>query len=178
MFYPTDKIAIFIDGLSLWNSAKIHNVGVDYKKLHAEFRKRGKLTRAFYYTTMSDNEDFSPVRKLVDFLSYNGYVIRTQTIRENDSGTGLKKASSYMRMRMAMDAISLSDHLDHLILMSGDGELTPLVEELQRRGVRVSVCAAMTPDEVIISDDLRRQADNFIEFGSIKDIIGMERRDG
>ncbi len=62
------------------------------------------------------------------------------------------------------------------VLFSGDGDFRPLVATLQRKGVRVSVVSTIRSTPPMIADDLRRQADNFIELEELKDAIGRPPR--
>src|SRR5919199_1324944 len=89
IFYPEERIAIFIDGANLYSAARGLAFDIDYKRLLELFRTKGRLVRAFYYTA--------------------------------------------------------------------------LVEEVQHRGVRVSVVSTIKSSPPMVSDDLRRQADAFIE---------------
>jgi uncharacterized LabA/DUF88 family protein len=68
-------------------------------------------------------------------------------------------------------------HVDHIVLFSGDGDFRPLVEALQRMGVRVSVVSTVRTQPSMIADELRRQADNFIELDDLREVIGRPPRD-
>ena len=81
-----------------------------------------------------------------------------------------------MDIELAVDAMELAPHVDHIVLFSGDGDFRPLLESIQRQGVRVSVVSTIRSQPPMISDELRRQADNFIELQELKDVIGRPPR--
>jgi uncharacterized LabA/DUF88 family protein len=174
-FYPTDKIALFIDGANLYSAAKNLNIDLDYKKLIDEFQKRGVLVRAYYYTTIVEEQEYSPIRPLVDWLDYNGFTVVTKSAKEYVDPTGRKRYRGDMDVEIAVDMMEMAGHADHLVLFSGDGDFRRLVEAVQRRGVRVTVVSTMKSQPAMASDDLRRQADTFVELADLAAIIGRPR---
>ena len=175
-FYPTDKMVLFIDGANLYSSAKGLGFDIDYKKLLEEFRKRGILTRAYYYTALVEDQEYSPIRPLVDWLDYNGYSLVTKTAREYTDSQGRKRWRGDMDVEIAVDMMEMAPHVDHIILFSGDGDFRRLVEAVQQRGVRVTVVSTMKSQPPMASDDLRRQADSFVDLADLADIIGRPAR--
>ncbi|MDD7973455.1 NYN domain-containing protein [Roseinatronobacter alkalisoli] len=176
MFYKDEKLALFIDGANLYSAARALGFEIDYKLLRQEFMRRGKLLRAFYYAALLENEEFSPIRALVDWLSYNGYNLVTKSAKEYSDSEGRRKVKGNMDIELAVDAMELAPHIDHAVLFSGDGDYSPLIESLQRQGVRVSVVSTIRSKRPIASDELRRQADNFIELDELRDVIGRPLR--
>ena len=176
-FYPTDRMALFIDGANLFSAAKAVGFDIDYKKLLDEFRKRGLLIRAYYYTAIVEDQDYSPVRPLVDWLDYNGFTMVTKSAREFTDSQGRKRWRGDMDMEIAVDMLELAPRLDHAVLFSGDGDFRPVVQALQRKGVRVSVVSTVKSQPPMASDDLRRQADAFIELADLSELIGRPARD-
>ncbi len=172
MFYRDDRLALFIDGSNLYAAAKALGFDIDYKLLRAEFLRRGKLVRAFYYTALLENDEYSPIRPLVDWLNYNGFTMRTKPAKEYTDSLGRRKVKGNMDVELCVDAMELAAHVDHVVLFSGDGDFKPLVEALQRKGVRVSVCSTIRSQPPMISDDLRRQADNFIDLEDLREVVG------
>ena len=170
-FYVQERLAIFIDGSNLYGAAKALGFDVDYKKLLTEFGKRGILVRAFYYTALAENEEYSPIRPLIDWLDYNGYAMVTKPIKEYTDGLGRRKVKSNMDIELAVDAMEMSETVDHLIIFSGDGDFRRLVEALQRKGKRVSVVSTIRSQPPMVADELRRQADNFIELQDLQTLI-------
>ena len=177
MFYKDERLALFIDGANLYAAGKALGFDIDYKLLRQEFMRRGKLLRAFYYTALLENEEYSPIRPLVDWLHYNGYNMVTKTAKEYTDSMGRRKVKGNMDIELAVDAMELAPRLDHAVLFSGDGDFRPLVESLQRQGVRVSVVSTIRSQPPMIADDLRRQADNFIELDELRDVIGRPPRE-
>ncbi|MDE0110688.1 MAG: NYN domain-containing protein, partial [Albidovulum sp.] len=172
MFYRDERLALFIDGSNLYAASRSLGFDIDYKKLREEFMRRGKLLRAFYYTALIESEDYSPIRPLVDWLNYNGFMMVTKPAREFTDSMGRRKIKGNLDIELTVDAMESADHVDHIVLFSGDGDFKPLVEALQRRGVRVSVASTIRSVPPMVADELRRQADNFIELADLKDVIG------
>ena len=177
MFYRDERLALFIDGSNLYAAAKALGFDIDYKLLRQEFMRRGKLLRAFYYTALLENEEYSPIRPLVDWLHYNGFTMVTKPAKEYTDSMGRRKVKGNMDIELAVDAMELAPHVDHMVIFSGDGDFRPLVEALQRKGVRISVVSTIRSQPPMIADELRRQADNFIELEELREVIGRPSRE-
>ena len=177
MFYRDERLALFIDGSNLYATSKALGFDIDYKLLRQEFMRRGKLLRAFYYTALLENEEYSPIRPLVDWLHYNGFSMVTKPAKEFTDAQGRRKVKGNMDIELTVDAMELAPRVDHIVLFSGDGDFRPLVESLQRQGVRVSVVSTIRSQPPMIADELRRQADNFIELDELKDVVGRPPRE-
>ena len=158
-----ERTALFIDGANLYATAKALGFDIDYKRLLKEFQTRGYLVRAFYYTALIEDQEYSSIRPLIDWLDYNGYRVVTKPTKEFVDSTGRRKVKGNMDIELAIDALELAPHINHMVLFSGDGDFRSLVEAMQRRGVRVTVASTMRSSPPMVSDDLRRQADSFIE---------------
>jgi uncharacterized LabA/DUF88 family protein len=161
-FYPTDRMALFIDGANLYSAAKSLGFDIDYRKLLEEFRKRGVLIRAYYYTALVEDQEYSPIRPLVDWLDYNGFTLVTKPAREYTDREGRKRFRGDMDLEIAVDMMELTPRCDHVVLFSGDGDFRCLVEAVQ---------------PPMASDELRRQADAFVDLADLVDIIGRPARD-
>jgi uncharacterized LabA/DUF88 family protein len=177
MFYKDERLALFIDGSNLYAAAKSLGFDIDYKLLRQEFMRRGKMLRAFYYTALLDNEEYSPIRPLVDWLNYNGFTMVTKPAKEYTDSQGRRKVKGNMDIELTVNAMELASRVDHIVLFSGDGDFRPLIESLQRQGVRVSVVSTIRSQPPMIADELRRQADNFIELDELKDVLGRPSRE-
>ena len=175
-FYPTDRLALFIDGANLYSAAKSLGFDIDYRKLLEEFRKRGVLIRAYYYTALVEHEEYSPIRPLVDWLDYNGFQLVTKAAREYTDAQGRKRWRGDMDVEIAVDMMEIANSADHLVLFSGDGDFRAVVEAVQRKGVRVTVVSTVKSQPPMASDDLRRQADNFVDLADLSEIIGRPSR--
>ena len=142
-FYPNERIAMFIDGSNLYAAARALSFDIDYKRLLEEFASQGRLIRAFYYTALVEDAEYSPIRPLVDWLDYNGYTLVTKPTKEFTDAAGRRKIKGNMDIELAIDVLEMTEHVDHIVLFSGDGDFRPLVEAAQRRGVRVSVVSTI-----------------------------------
>ncbi len=169
-----ERIALFIDGANLYATAKSLGFDIDYKRLLKEFQSRGKLVRAFYYTALIEDQEYSSIRPLIDWLDYNGFAVVTKPTKEFIDALGRRKVKGNMDIELAVDAMEMADHLDHIVLFSGDGDFRSLVEAVQRKGVRVSVVSTNTTQPAMIADELRRQADEFIDLVSLVSKIGRD----
>ena len=178
-FHPEERVALFIDGVNLYQTARALGFDIDYKRLLGVFSAKARLIRALYYTALQEDQEYSPVRPLVDWLDYNGYNVVTKPMREYVDGSGRRKLRGAMDIDMAVDMMTLADRLDHAVLFSGDGDFRPLVDALQRRGLRVSVVSTLRSQPAMVADELRRQADQFIDLADLAPQIAREgaRRD-
>ena len=169
-----DRIALFIDGANLYATAKTLGFDIDYKRLLKEFQTRGRLIRSFYYTALVEDQEYSSIRPLIDWLDYNGYAVVTKPAKEFTDSLGRRKIKGNMDIELAVDAMEMADHLDHIVLFSGDGDFRSLVEALQRKGVRVSVVSTVATQPPMVADELRRQADEFIDLMQLIHKIGRD----
>lgn len=177
MFYRDERLALFIDGANLYAAARALGFDIDYKLLRTEFARRGKLVRAFYYTALLETDDYSPVRPLVDWLQYNGFAMVTKPAKEFTDAAGRRKVKANMDIELAVDAMEMARHVEHIVIFSGDGDFKRLVQSLQRQAVRVSIVSTIRSNPPMISDDLRRQCDNFIELDDLREVIGRPPRE-
>ena len=174
MFDPREKIALFIDGANLYSAARSLGFDIDYKRLLAEFGKKGYLLRAYYYTALAEDQEFSTLRPLIDWLDYNGYSVVTKPLKEFFDQSGRRKVKGNMDIELVIDAMELCEQVDHIVLFSGDGDFRRLAEAVQRKGKKFSVVSTLQTQPPMIADDLRRQADNFIELSDLQNTIGRD----
>jgi len=174
IFYPTERTALFIDGANLYSASKALGFDIDYKRLLALFRTKGQMVRALYYTALPEDQEYSSIRPLIDWLDYNGYTMVTKPTKEFTDASGRRKVKGNMDIELAVDAMELADNLDHLVLFSGDGDFRSLVEALQQKGKRVSVVSTLRTQPPMAADELRRQADQFIDLAELEDEIGRD----
>lgn len=176
IIYPNERLALFIDGANLHAAARMLGFDIDYRKLREEFSRKGVLVRAFYYTAMLEDQEYSPLRPLVDWLDYNGYTVVTKPTKEFTDASGRRKLKGNMDIELAVDMMQIADYVDHLVLFSGDGDFRRLVEAVQRRGKRVSVVSTVRSQPPMVADELRRQADDFLELQELAPLIAREPR--
>lgn len=174
MSLAPSRIAIFVDGANLYATARTLGFDIDYKRLLKEFQDRGTLLRAFYYTAVIEDQEFSSIRPLVDWLDYNGYTVVTKATKEFIDATGRRKIKANMDIELAVDAMELAGKIDEMVLFSGDGDFRSLVAAMQRRGVRVTVVSTIATQPPMIADELRRQADVFTDLAELQAKVGRD----
>ncbi len=170
-FYPEEKLAVFIDGANLYAAAKSLNFDIDYKRLLNWISAQSRLVRAFYYTALMEDQEYSPIRPLIDWLDYNGYTMVTKPAKEFTDHSGRRKVKGNMDIELAIDMMELADHVDHIMLFSGDGDFRRLLESVQRKGVRMTVVSTIRTQPPMVADELRRQADHFIDLSDLMEFI-------
>jgi uncharacterized LabA/DUF88 family protein len=170
----SNRIAFFIDGANLYATAKALGFDIDFRRLLTDFQKRGTLVRAFYYTAIIEDQEYSSIRPLIDWLNYNGYTVVTKATKEFIDATGRRKVKGNMDIELAVDAMELTERIDQMFLFSGDGDFRSLVAAVQRRGVRVTVVSTIATHPPMIADDLRRQADVFIDLRELQPKVSRD----
>jgi uncharacterized LabA/DUF88 family protein len=168
------RIALFIDGPNLFATAKALGLDIDYKRLLNTFQSQAMLIRAFYFTTMFEDQEYSVLRPLVDWLDYNGYTVVTKAAKEFIDASGRRRAKGNTHIELAVDAMEMSEHIDEMVLFSGDGDFRSLVEAIQRRGVRVTVVSTISTQPPMVADELRRQADVFLDLRELQPRIARD----
>jgi uncharacterized LabA/DUF88 family protein len=174
MTSSSNRIALFIDGANLYLTAKTLGFDIDYRRLLKEFESRGTLLRAFYYTAVIEDQEFSSIRPLIDWLDYNGYTVVTKATKEFIDASGRRKVKGNMDIELAVDAMEIAEHVDQIVLFSGDGDFRSLVEAVQRRGVRVTVVSTISSQPPMIADELRRQTDVFTDLSELRSKLGRD----
>lgn len=175
-FYKDERIALFIDGANLYSAARAVGLEIDFRKLLKEFQGKGRLLRANYYTALVETDEYSPIRPLVDWLAYNGYTVIKKPAREFTDREGRKRVRGSMDVELAVDMLETARNIDHIVLFSGNGDFRRAVEAVKARGVRVSVVSTVASNPPMISDDLRREADNFIDLEDLGELVARPRQ--
>jgi uncharacterized LabA/DUF88 family protein len=168
LFIGSERLGLFIDGANLYSASRVLGFDIDYRKMLAWFATRANLRRAFYYTALLETEEYSPLRPLTDFLMYNGYQVVTKPAKQFTDSQGRTRVKGNMDIELAIDMLEMAPHLDHVVLFSGDGDFRRLIEAVQRKGLRVTVASTIRVQPPMIADDLRRQADQFIDLDDLK----------
>jgi uncharacterized LabA/DUF88 family protein len=168
------KIALFIDGPNLYATAKALGIDIDFKRLLRDFQDRGTLVRAFYYTAVFEDHESVSIRPLIDWLDYNGYTVVAKATKEFVDAGGHRKLKGNIDVELAVDALEMAEHVDEIVLFSGDSAFCSLVAALHRRGVRVSVVSSIASSPPMIATELRRQADVFMDLRDLQTRIGRE----
>ncbi len=175
-FYSNERIALFIDGANLYSAARTLGFDIDYKRLREHFASQARLIRAFYYTALVEDQEYSPIRPLVDWLDYNGFTLVTKPTKEFTDAMGRRKIKGNMDIELAVDVMEMTAHVDHIVLFSGDGDFRRLVDAAQRKGTRVTLVSTVASSPPIVADELRRQADHFIDLRDIQELIQRDAR--
>ncbi len=176
-FYPDERIAMFIDGSNLYSSGKTLDYDIDYKKLLDLFKNKGRLIQANYYTALLENDDYSPLRPLIDFLDYNGFHVVTKPAKNYTDRDGRNRIKGNMDIEMTVDMLDIAPYIDHILLFTGDGDFRAVVKAVQAKGVRVSVVSTLKSKPPMLADELRRQANDVIELADMGTLIGRPKRD-
>ena len=170
-FHPSERLALFVDGANLYATAKALGFDIDYRRLLGHFKKQGQFVRALYYTALAEDQEYSSIRPLIDWLDYNGYSMVTKPTKEFTDAMGRRKVKGNMDIELTVDAMKLAPSIDHIVLFTGDGDFRALIAALQEQGKRVSVVSTLQSQPPMIADELRRQADQFIEIADLENII-------
>lgn len=175
MLNKTEKTVVFIDGANLYATARGLDFDIDYKRLLALFRDGSNLVRAYYYTVLIEDQEYSPIRPLVDWLDYNGYTLVTKPAKDFTDSSGRRRIRSSIDVDLAVDMLEIADRVDHVLLFSGDGGYRRLIEAVQRRGAKVTVVSTTAGNTASVADELRRQADRFVDLRELQDEIARAR---
>ena len=177
LIHPNERVALFIDGANLYSATRSLTSDIDYRKLLDEFKNHGRLVRAYYYTALVEDQEFSPIRPLVDWLDYNGYTLVTKPAKEYTDANGRRRFKGDMDVEIAVDLLQATSFIDHAFLFSGDGDFLAAIEAAQRKGMRVSVISTIKSNPPMASDDIRRAADNFVDLTDLSSLIGRPPRE-
>lgn len=172
--YSGPRLALFIDGANLHATAKALGFDIDFGRLQNHFRNRGRMLRALYYTAISEEQEYSSIRPLIDWLDYNGFHMVTKPTKEYRDAIGNRKVKGNMDIELAVDAMKLAPSLDEIILFTGDGDFRALVSALQEQGKRVCVVSTLESKPAMVADELRRQADEFIDLADLEQYISRD----
>jgi uncharacterized LabA/DUF88 family protein len=178
---PYRRFAIFIDGASLNQTTHALGLKVDFQRLLNYFAGRGSLLRAFYFTLLLGEATPEWLTRLTTWLSHNGYcvitkpgkVVRQPVQDENGVTRWVGTVKGSMDIELTVEMMTLAPHLDTVVLISGRGDLVPVVEGMKSRGVRVIVVSSISGAESAVANELRREADEFIDLATIADHICM-----
>jgi uncharacterized LabA/DUF88 family protein len=169
------RVGVFIDGANLYATTKALSLDIDYGRLRNYFQEDGSsLISLRYYTAMVEDQEYSSIRPLLDWLGYNGFKVLTKTAKEFTDSQGRRKVKGNMDIDMTVDAMELAPHIDHMVLFSGDGDFKPLIEAMQRKGIRVTVASTISTQPAMIADDLRRVADHFTDIDKVQNLIARD----
>ena len=175
-----ERTAAFIDGPNIYSSSRNLGFEVDYKLLREYFEQRCDLVRMYYFAAfVQDEEEYTPLRPLMDFLCYNGYTTVTKPAKSFvDAATGHRRIKGNMDIEMAVAVMDMAPRLDHVVLFTGDSDFRSLVESVQKSGARVTAVSTQRTSPSMVGDELRRQVDKFVDLTELKDTIERHRPAG
>ncbi len=176
-FYKEDRVALFIDGANLYATARALNLDINYKNLRSWFSNQSRLVRSFYYTALLSDQEYSPIKPLLDWLSFNGFTLVTKPAGESFDAEGKKKLEGNMDVDITLDMMEMASTIDHMILFSASPNLLRTIESLQKKGIRVTLVSTLKSKELPLSEDLRRRADHFLDLMLLAPYIGKSYED-
>lgn len=177
LFYPHEKIGLFVDGVHAYMVSRTGGWHIDYKLLLESLARKGTLVHAFYYTAVfSDSSEYSATRSLLDFLSYNGWIVRTRVGHEFQNAEGEKRVKGNMDVDLAVDAMNAARWCDHIVIFHGAATMSALVEALQREGKRVTIISSILGESALCADELRRRASGFVEIEDLRTAIERKEK--
>ncbi len=165
------RIGIFIDGSNLYMSTKALGFRVDFTKLLNYYKQQGDVAHAFYFTALPPKDVQSPLRKMIDYVDYNGWTVIQKETKSYVNPEGVEKLKGNMDVEIAVHVSETAPFITNLILFSGDGDFRVLLESVQRRhGIHCTVVSARS----LVADGLRRQANEFVDLASLRDAFVHE----
>ncbi|MGD1886823.1 MAG: NYN domain-containing protein [Cohaesibacteraceae bacterium] len=174
-FDMRERVAFFIDGANFYQTARALNVDIDYRRMLTSFVGEAYLLCAHYYTAMAEDQEFSSLRPLIDWLDYNGFHVTTKPMREFTDNSGQRRrVRPGLDVDLSVDVLTLCDEVNHIVLFTGDGNYRPLVEAVQKKGRKVTVVSSLKSNPSMVSDELRRQADHFLDLADLTDRLGRD----
>ena len=171
LIFPHERLGLFIDGSNLHAASRALGFSIDFKRLLHVFRQQSQLVRALYCTMLIDEDGPNPLRPLINWLEYNGYTTITKPAKQYRDGECWHPRNR-IDVDLAVDAMRLSSFLNHAVLFSGNGDFKALVAALQEHGTRVTVVSTVVTQPAMVADELRRQADQFVDLADLADHIG------
>lgn len=166
------RVALFIDGANIYAAARYLGIDIDYKNLLNYFSTGCVFVRAYYYTAVRQADEERTIQPMLDWLMYNGYVVVTKFTKEFEN-EGRRKIKGNMDMEMCVDMLAMMPRIDHVYLFTGDGDFKCVVAAMQQQGVRVTVVSTINTDPPMVADELRRQADDFMD---LKELTILHRK--
>jgi len=160
--YQTQRLGIFIDAQNIYHTSKmLFNARVNYKTILEEAIQDRQLVRAFAYVIKSETQTEEPFFKALKDL---GIETREKDLQIFFSGA--KKAD--WDVGLAMDIVRLTEKLDVIVLVSGDGDFTEVLRYVKSRGVKAEVMAfqkstsALLIEESDVFTDLAKDPKRFL----------------
>lgn len=165
---PTERTIVLIDGSNLYHTLKALGWVADYGRLRKYFAARSSLVRVYYFAALRDDGD-DKLSLFTRWLAQHGFMVIDKPLKTmTDHATGEQISRGNLDVEIAVYAMAVAPGVDHIVLMSGDGDFRILVERLQDMGKRVTVVSSCQTRPPICAEDLREQADQFVEMGDMR----------
>lgn len=164
-----EKVAVFIDAVNLDYTMKALGFSINWVKFRKLFdNHRMYLSTIKYYTAVDELEGGErPLQRLLDFLSDNGYELVTKKAKAYvNRETGERRVKGNIDVEFTCDVLSVCQHVDRVVLVTGDGDFATLVQRVQLVGRRVTIVSSKKSN--MLSGDLRRAAG-----GDLMDLADM-----
>jgi uncharacterized LabA/DUF88 family protein len=155
------KIALFIDGSYMYNSAKRLGWNVDHRKVYSHFAGTGDLLNAFYYAPVTDSSD-ERQQKFLDALVFMGYTVRSRDVH----------GEPRFEAMMATDMLITGPRWERAIVASGSGDLAHCLAALRAQGKEVHLVGVPELTDL----DLRNQSDRYLDLRNLQE--ALERQSG
>lgn len=170
-----EPTAVLIDGYNTLSTTKLLKFDIDFRKLLNLFQNKTRLVKIYYFASLRDNPaDHDPMIPVIQWMMYNGYNVISKKMNEFMNIDNIQSKGN-MDVEISVTVLEMVKSVDHIVLFTGDENFRFLIEAVQRMGTRITVCSSMQCQPQIMSDDLRRQADNFIELNNLKSEIQRNR---
>ena len=171
----SNKIALFIDGANLYATAKTLGFDIDYKRLLKEFQGRGTLLRAFYYTAIIEDQEYSSIRPLIDWLDYNGYTVVTKATKEFIDASELQ---CDWQLRIDPDVPAPAPEQAMAVFRIFQELLSNVGRHAQASAVRICIEASCETLCIEIADNGRGAARAAFDSPRAYGVLGMRERAG
>lgn len=153
--------AVMIDGLNTHYCFKSLGFSPDYKKMLDYFKRITILKKVYYFVVIDKDQEENSIIRLIDWLDYNGFICKVTDTDERNKG---------IQVDFTVQVMKLIPVVDHYVLFTGNSQFVPLVRHLDDAGKVVTVCSTML-NQKMVSDSLRRAADNFVELNDLRPFI-------
>lgn len=164
--HARDRLQVFMDGQNLYGTLRTFDRKMDFKVVMDTLKAETRLVRAQYFTTIRPHQDNEKTYSVLDFLAFNGYTVHRKFIRDNIEMGGHVRSKGSIIGEMTAAMIDAADNgTDHIVLFSGDGELTAAIEACKRRDCRVTLVSSERTR--VVSEDLRRACDNYVDLENL-----------
>lgn len=157
---PHEVTALLIDGANAYETQRVLGYQIDWQKTIKFFKPQ----QALYFTALPEKDINKPnnLFKMIDHISYNGYVLVTKPVKYFDNN-GVTTPKGNMDVEMAVHTLKAARWANHIVLFTGDGDFRMAVEDVQSQGVKVTVVSSCITRPSMVADELRRQANEFID---------------